>query len=176
MTNIVTNRLEITELSSDNADFIVALLNSPGWLRYIGDRGVSNRADAEAYILNGPAASYKNNQFGLWLVRLKEDKAPVGICGLIKRDFLPHPDLGFAFLPQYEGAGFGYESASAVMDYAAMLLKLPVVAAITNDDNERSLKLLFKLGFNFIGMVSYPGEDEELMLLEKQLQQGLVAL
>jgi [ribosomal protein S5]-alanine N-acetyltransferase len=169
MTYIVTERLEVVELSTKDAEFIVALLNSPGWLSFIGDKGVKTIADAERYLENGPMASYAKNNFGLWLVRLKEGHMPIGICGLIKRDYLPHADLGFAFMPEFEGQGYAYESAAAVLRYAATALNLPAIAAITTDENDRSLRLLFRLGFAFIGMVTDPGNNEELMLLEKQI-------
>ena len=113
-------------------------------------------------------ASYGTHGFGLWLMKRKEDDLPIGICGLIKRDYLPHPDLGYALLPQYEGQGYAIEAAAAVMQYAKDELRIPVVAAITTDDNVPSLRLLFKLGFNFIGMISPPEQEEELMLLEKK--------
>ncbi|MCF8451273.1 MAG: GNAT family N-acetyltransferase [Taibaiella sp.] len=169
MTIITTSRLALSELSEADAPFIVELLNSPGWLRFIGDREVRNDNDARAYIVNGPVKSYIANQFGLWLVSTTDQQQPIGICGLIKRNHLPHPDLGFAFLPQFIGHGFARESAEAVLKHAANTLKIPVVNAITTDENLSSLKLLFKLGFAFIGLVQNPGEDEELMLLEKQL-------
>jgi [ribosomal protein S5]-alanine N-acetyltransferase len=168
MTIITTSRLALSELSEADAPFIIELLNSRGWLRFIGDRGVRNDNDARGYIVNGPMKSYKTNQFGLWLVSTT-DQQPIGICGLIKRNHLPHPDLGFAFLPEFNGKGYAYESAAAVLQYAGNELKIPIVNAITSDDNENSLRLLFKLGFSFIGLVQTPGEEEELMLLEKRL-------
>ena len=41
----------------------------------------------------------------------------IGISGFVKRDGLPDADLGFAFLPQYERRGYGFESADAVIRY-----------------------------------------------------------
>jgi RimJ/RimL family protein N-acetyltransferase len=165
---IETDRLEIRELSTTDATFIIELLNSPGWLRYIGDRNVQTTEDACNYIINGPQASYAKNNFGLWLVQLKGSQTPIGICGLIKRDTLPMPDLGFAFLPQFEGMGYALEAANAVMEYAIHKLIMPKVAAITTPDNDRSIKLLHTLGFDNKGLITFPGETEELVLWEKQ--------
>lgn len=169
MNIISTSRLHVTQLSEElHASFILQLVNSPGWLRYIGDRNIHSLQDAGQYISNGPIASYATHGYGLWLVKRIEDDAPIGICGLIKRDYLPHPDLGYALLPQYEGQGYAMEAAAAVMQYAKEVLSMPIIAAITTDDNVPSLRLLFKLGFDFIGMISPPQQDEELMLLEKR--------
>lgn len=170
MKNIETDRLVISELSESDAPFILELLNSEGWLQYIGDRGVRNLDDAERYIVNGPMASYKEHGFGLWLVSQKEGGRRAGICGLIQRGYLPMPDIGFAFMPQYEGKGIAREAAEAVVKYA-QTLSVPLLAAITTPDNERSLKLLYKLGFSNKGMIQ-PDGDSELMLLEKELNNG----
>ncbi len=169
MNIISTSRLHVKQLSEElHASFILQLVNSPGWLRYIGDRNIHSLQDAGQYIFNGPIVSYATHGYGLWLVKRIEDDAPIGICGLIKRDYLPHPDLGYALLPQYEGQGYATEAAAAVMQYAKEVLSIPIIAAITTDDNVPSLRLLFKLGFDFIGMISPPQQDEELMLLEKR--------
>jgi len=168
MNIITTSRLHITLLSETrDSDFILQLVNSPGWLTHIGDRNIRSVQDAEQYITNGPIASYTAHNYGLWLIKLVSDGTPIGMCGLIKRNYLPHPDLGFALLPQYHGMGYALEAAEAVMKYSKEVLIIPTIAAITTDDNMRSLRLLFKLGFDFIGMITAPEQNEELMLLEK---------
>ena len=111
-----TDRLIVRWLSPDDADFILKLLNEPSWLRFIGNKSVKTRADARAYILNGPVEMYSRLGFGLYLVELKEEGHPIGMCGLIKRDALEDVDIGFAFLPVYWGKGNAYESALAVME------------------------------------------------------------
>ena len=110
-----TSRLRIREAVEGDAHFVNELLNSPGFLRYIGDRGVRSDEDALAYIRKNYHGSYLTNGFGLNIVELKSDATPVGVCGLVKRDSLPEPDLGFAFLPAFEGLGYGTESASVVL-------------------------------------------------------------
>src|SRR2546429_7874449 len=94
-----TKRLNLRWLDVDDADFIVELLNDPSFIRFIGDKGVRSLDDARNYILNGPVASYEQFGFGLYATDLKETHVPIGICGILKRDTLPHPDIGFAFLP-----------------------------------------------------------------------------
>src|SRR5215216_2840177 len=101
MTVIETERLILRRLTLDDARFILTLLNEPSFLRYIGDKKVRNLEDARQYMLNGPVASYEQNGFGLYLVELKESHTPIGMCGLVKREELPDPDIGFAFLPDY---------------------------------------------------------------------------
>jgi len=159
-----TDRLLISKLSLANAAFIFELTNSEGWLQYIGDRGIKTIADAENYITNSPMASYAKNGYGLYLVTLKETGNPLGICGLIKRDTLAHEDIGFAFLPQYNGQGYAYESASAILQYEKEKHGLNKILAITLEANTRSINLLTKLGFLFDKKISLPPKNEELLL------------
>src|SRR5512145_253478 len=112
-----TARLRLRTLSVDDAEFILELLNDPGFLRYIGDKKVRTAADARDYILRGPVDSYARHGFGLYLVELKDSREPIGICGLLKRDWLEDPDIGFAFLARFTSVGFGYESATAVLAF-----------------------------------------------------------
>jgi len=147
-----------------DAPFILALLNEPSFLRFIGDKKVRTVQDAEQYILNGPVASYNRNGFGLCLVELKETHTPIGMCGLLKRDELPHADIGFAFMPDFWNKGFAYEAAAAVMNDARERLKLERVLAITNQDNEASIKLLQKLGLQFERLIKMSTDSAELFL------------
>src|SRR3954463_1726291 len=96
-----TDRLILRHLSTADAEFILELLNDPSFLRYIGDKQVRTLEDARRYVLDGPVKSYERYGFGLNLVELKSEAKPIGICGILKRDTLPDPDIGFAFLPAY---------------------------------------------------------------------------
>jgi len=149
MTLLETERLILRELTFDDAQFILTLLNEPSFLRYINDKNVRNLEDARQYMLNGPMASYARNGFGLYLVEFKDAAVPIGLCGLLKREELPDADIGFAFLPDYWGKGFAFESARAVMNDARERLKLKRVLAIVMPDNHASIKLLEKLGMSF---------------------------
>jgi len=160
-----TERLILRPLNSKDAEFILALLNEPSFLRFIGDKKVRTIQDAELYILNGPVASYERHGFGLYLVELKETHTPIGICGLLKRVELPDPDIGFAFLPDFWNKGFAFESSAAVLKDARERLNLERVLAITNQDNEPSIKLLQKLGLQIERVIKMSSDSAELFLL-----------
>lgn len=165
MTSILeTDRLVIRQLTLEDTSFIIELVNSPGWLRFIGDRNIKTDDQAKDYLENGPLKSYEQHGFGLYLVELKSDKTSIGMCGLIKRDTLPQPDIGFAFFPEFMRQGFAFEAASAVMTLATDTLKLPTVMAITLPENDRSRKLLEKIGLTFSRLFLSPTTNEELML------------
>lgn len=147
-----TKRLTLRRLTSDDAAFIFELVNEPSFIQNIGDRNVRTVENAIQYIQKGPVASYEQHGFGLYLVELKDQLVPIGICGVLKRDALEHPDIGFAFLPRFWRQGYAFESAAAVMIHARTVLGLDQIAAITSPDNEGSIKVLEKLGFEFQGM------------------------
>jgi ribosomal-protein-alanine N-acetyltransferase len=164
-----TPRLLLRELTADDAPFILTLLNDPAWLRFIGDRGVRTVDDAAAYIDKGPRASYALNGFGLNLVTLSDSGTAIGICGLIKRDSLPGPDLGFAFLPAYRSQGYAFEAATAVRDFARDHFRLPSLLAIVDPANGPSIRLLEKLGFAFERMMTVPGDDHDVNVFAARL-------
>ena len=151
-------------LRVEDAPFILQLVNEPSWLRFIGDRGVKSLQDANRYILTGPVAMYERLGFGLYLVVLKDGMAPLGLCGLLKRDTLPEPDLGFALLPQYWRLGYAHEAAAAVLSDAWHRLQLSRILAITSQDNVASERLLGKLGFRYERMLQLDADKETLKL------------
>lgn len=162
MTVLETERLTLRRLTTDDAGFILGLVNEPSWLRFIGDRGVRTLDDASNYIRTGPIASYERFGFGLYLTELKGKETPIGICGLVKRDALEHPDIGFAFLPEFWGNGYAYESAAAVMAFGKDVLGLSRIVAVTDPDNYSSIRVLEKLGLRPDGMVTLSEGDTEL--------------
>ena len=159
----------LREFTHEDAPFVLGLLNEPSWLRYIGDRGVRDLDAARRYLDDGPRASYGRNGFGLWCVVPKGSEAPVGMCGLIRRESLPDVDLGFAFLPAAWGQGFARESAAAVLAHARDALGLGRVLAITDPENAASIRVLERVGMHPAGMVRMPGESIDLLLFARDL-------
>ena len=159
-----TPRLRLRELDEDDAPFILELLNEPSFIANIGDRGVRTLDDAVGYIRKGPADSYARHGYGLWLVELKETGEPLGISGLMHRDTLPAPDIGYAFVPRHWSRGYAVESCSAVRDHALCTLALPQLLAIVSPGNDASVKVLERIGMNYVKMVKLPSSAEELQL------------
>ncbi|MDX6405502.1 MAG: hypothetical protein QOH70_2957 [Blastocatellia bacterium] len=164
-----TDRLQLRMLTADDAPFILRLLNEPSFIQNIGDRGVRTIVDAQAYIQKGPLASYEKFGFGLWLIELKSQGTPIGICGLLKRDVLEDVDIGYALLPEFCSQGYAFESASAVMLYASEKLGLKRVVAVTNAANKSSIRLLEKMGFKYERMVQLSDGAPEIKLFAAEL-------
>jgi RimJ/RimL family protein N-acetyltransferase len=162
VTAIETGRLVLREMTAGDAGFVLRLVNEPAFLRFIGDRGVHTLDDARRYIADGPVAGYARDGYALMRVERKSDGAALGMCGVLKRDSLPEPDLGFSFFPEFWSQGYALESARATLLHARGALGLGRILAITTQDNEPSMRLLGKLGFRFERLVTMG--DEELRL------------
>jgi RimJ/RimL family protein N-acetyltransferase len=155
-----TDRLNLHLFMPEDAPLVLELVNDPLWLRFIGDRKVRTLDDARAYIRK-LTDSYEKNGYGLYLVERKEDGELLGMCGLVKRDTLPDADLGFAFLERFRGAGYALEAAKGTMALARESLGLGRILAIVSPDNERSARLLEKLGFIRERSIVMNGNDQD---------------
>ena len=165
-----TNRLFISKITLNDAKFFMDLVNSPNWLKYIGDRKVKTIKDAKSYLKNGTLKSYTDHGFGFYKLQHKETgKKPIGICGLVKREQLEDVDIGFALLPEYEGKGFGYEASVEILKLAKEKFNIDRIIAITLPTNTSSIKLLEKLGLSFEKNINPFEEGKELLLFSKTL-------
>lgn len=161
MTSLLyTQRCILRKLESGDAAFILELLNSPGWLTYIGDRKIRTGEAALNYIEQGPNASFREHGFGLFLVADITSGIAMGLCGLIKRPELPVPDLGFAFLPAYQGKGYATEAAESIIGWTRSHFDFPTIAGITTTTNKASMRVLEKLGFKWEKTIPWQGEPE----------------
>lgn len=162
-----TERLILREFTSTDSHFIIQLLNTEGWLRNIGNRNVTNVAQAVEFIEERLRPSYIQNGFGFYVVESKDSKTALGMCGLVRRDGLENVDVGYAFLPEHFGKGYAFESTSRIVQFAKEKVGLKALDAITIAANAPSIKLLERLGFHFETNILL--NEEELMLYRKAL-------
>lgn len=171
MPRLETDRLTLSEAVAEDAPFILELLLSRGFRKNIGDRGVSDLESAGGYI-ERLQASYAANGFGLWRCDLKATGEPVGLCGLVKRDGLDHPDVGYAFLERFWGGGLATEAAAACLAYGLDVLGLPVILAITTPANLGSIAVLKKIGLRDAGLIRIPGYDHDSSFFTTEAAKG----
>jgi ribosomal-protein-alanine N-acetyltransferase len=157
---LLSDRLRIAPLQISDAAFILRLVNTEGWLKYIGNRNTTSIIEAEQYIqrMNG------TDDCQTWSVTFVENEVPIGIITYIKRDYLDSHDLGFAFLPEFQNRGFAFEAANTVITRLKQFLDFKCLYAITIPDNSNSIRLLENLGFEFEKRIDV--ENEELLLFK----------
>ncbi|MCF8239198.1 MAG: GNAT family N-acetyltransferase [Saprospiraceae bacterium] len=162
MKPILTERMSLPSLQAGDAAFLLTLINTPSWIQYIGDRQVHTLEAAEVYLRNGAMQHEQDHGFGMRKMMHTETHELLGICGLVRREGLPLPDLGFALLPEYEGYGYAFEAARSVLTEDTRTWMMTEISAITTPENDRSIALLHRLGFVQDGEVQLPGQEEIL--------------
>ncbi len=161
---VETPRLHLRKLTTDDAEFVLRLVNEPSFVENIGDKGVRSLEDARAFILEGPWTCQEREGYGQFLVELKEGGFLIGICGLLYREALDVSDIGFALLPEHWGCGYAFEAASAVLGYGRSTLGIDTIVGLTSEDNLASIKVLEKLGMKFERIVKMSGDDPGTVL------------
>ncbi|MDX1828666.1 MAG: GNAT family N-acetyltransferase [Lutibacter sp.] len=165
-----TERLILKPTSEEDAEFIFELLNTPKWIKYIGDRNIKTVKNARDYIKTKMLPQLKKLGYSNYTLIRKADNCKIGTCGLYDREGLEGVDIGFAFLPEYERKGYAFESANKLKNVAFNKFGLTHINAITTKNNISSQKLIEKLGLELNGTTKLPNDDEELLLykIEKQ--------
>jgi len=166
-----TSRLVLRRVTLDDADLMLAVWTDPAFLSNVGDRGIRTIDDAKQAMREGALKLYADYGYGPYAMVTKAGGEKIGICGLFRRDNLDHPDIGFAVLPDFCGKGFAREAAFAVLAHARDDLKLEELTAIVSPGNAPSIGLIEKLGLAFAGMITMPGDDEEICLYSMRLRQ-----
>lgn len=159
-----TERLRLQWFTLADTPLMYAIWNDPAFVRFVGDREIRTLARAEAAMRDGPLHLYETFGYGPFRVTRRSDGADAGVCGLYRRENLDAPDIGFAFLPDYRGLGFGYEASRAVLRHARDALKLESVTAIVSPRNTASIGLLEKLGLRYDRTLRMPDDDEDVSL------------
>ena len=102
--------------------------------------------------------------FDVWMIVKKDGMNVIGDAG-----FKGEPneageiEIGFGLIPEEHQKGYGYELASALMDWAAQQSEVKVIKAECLLDNTGSIKLLQKCGMSEVS------RDSELIYWEKSL-------
>ena len=159
-----SERLDLRWFNSDDAAFILQLLNEPSWLQHIGDRQVRTLQQAHEWLQTRLVSGYERQGMGFWAVCLRKQMEPIGLCGLIQRDTLPDVDVGYAFLPAFWGRGYAKEAAGACLRYGQEVLGLQRILAITGPDNQASQRVLAGLGMQLEQRCTLPGESRETLV------------
>jgi len=168
---IATERMNLRELTADDSEFMLALLNDPGFLQFVGDRGVRDLGQAVEYLRHGILQSYADHGFGMYLCERRSDGAAMGVCGLVKREYLPDFDLGYGLLEAYTGQGYAKEAGRAILNQASAL-RLPRLLAIVQPDNPVSIGLLKRIGFSYQRTQPATADDCELMVFGIEIGAG----
>ena len=163
--NYKTERLLLRAMNAGDTVFIFELLNTAGWIKFIGDRNIKTSEDADNYIqkiISNPNISYR-------VVTLLDNQTTIGLVTFIKRDYLNHPDIGFAFLPSYNKQGYAFEATKEVLNDLLNQPEHSTILATTIPENSSSIQLLKKLGFVFSKQITHEGELLQVFSINKNV-------
>lgn len=164
-----TNRLKLRHIKPSDTEFLFDLYNQDAFIEHIGDRGLSGLAKTREFI-QAVQANYQKHGFWLYLLEDRQSLEPIGVNGLVQRDYLDAPDIGFAISEAHWGQGFAYESSLAVLEHARAL-KLDTLYAIISPGNIASIRLIEKLSFDFVKQAQLSSEENAVNLYQKLLIQ-----
>jgi RimJ/RimL family protein N-acetyltransferase len=103
-------------------------------------------------------AHQQRHGFTLWAVELRDTAEFIGFIGMIhtpfEAPFTPCVEIGWRLAAEFWGRGFATEGAQAVLRYGFHNLKLPEIVALTVPANQRSRRVMEKLG-----MTCSPSDD-----------------
>jgi ribosomal-protein-alanine N-acetyltransferase len=142
-------RLSLREVTEADIPFLREITHTEGWLRFIGPRGTETEEGAREYLQTSFREKYRRHGFALWVLEMV-GAGPVGLVGLVPREELPIPDLGYALLPDWSGRGLLQASVPAILRWAREALGLQSVPAYIAPENERSRHTLQHLGFHWV--------------------------
>ena len=158
------SRLHIRLITEQDAPFLYELMNTPGWYKNIGDRGIKTEKDALNYMRNKMHPELKVKGFVNHVMIEKSSNKIIGTCSVHDRDGVKGMDVGYALLPQFEGMGYATDGAQAMVNLAFDFYKQKQVSGITIDANPASCRVLEKLGFKSSGYIRLPGEAVKIKL------------
>lgn len=167
-----TERIHIRPTNLDDAEVNLKLVNTKEFKEFVGDRNVNNLEESDAYLKQRILPQIEKLGYGNFTLIKKDTGEKIGGCGLFRREGLDVVDIGFSFLPEYYGKGYGYESASRILRAGFEEYGLTRVSAITVKDNIASQKLIEKLGLKFQKIVHLPNDPEDLLYYEISKEDG----
>jgi ribosomal-protein-alanine N-acetyltransferase len=146
-----TDRLYFREFTTADAPLIYQLNSNPEVTKYVHELPTTDEETALTVITNRILPQYRHYGYGRWAVHLRNDHAFIGWCGLKYRPERAETDLGYRFMPAAWGQGYATEAAIASLAFGFGSYQLSHIAAMAHRENLASIRVLEKVGMQFIG-------------------------
>lgn len=145
-----TPNLILRQFTGADAPLILALNSDPEIVKYVHEPTLKTVEEAEKILHDIILPQYKN-KLGRWAIHIKDNNEFIGWCGLKYRPELDEIDLGYRLMQKAWGKGFATEAARHTLDYGLNQLQLKLITGRAHIENNASIKVLEKIGMNFIG-------------------------
>ncbi|MBL7744451.1 MAG: GNAT family N-acetyltransferase [Chitinophagaceae bacterium] len=158
---LTTERLLLRKLTAEDEQGIFALRTDDIVNKYLDRIKARSVEDARKFIqkVNN---SIDSNELIYWGICLRPKTRIIGtVCFwniAVEND---KAEIGYELLPACQGQGLMQEALSAIIDYGFTSMRLATIEAVADLQNERSVKLLEKIGFKKEGNKKdiLPGND-----------------
>jgi RimJ/RimL family protein N-acetyltransferase len=150
--NIVfqTPRLLLRQFTEADAPQVLSLNSDPEIVKYVHELPLQTEEQAKKILIDIILPQYKNN-LGRWAIHTRENNEFIGWCGLKYRPELDEIDLGYRLMQKAWGKGYATEAAQHSLDHGFNALKLKLVTGRAHIENLASIKVLEKIGMDYIG-------------------------
>ena len=152
----------------DDLDTLHRMWTDPDVRRYLWDDLVISRERAEEMVAAMVAGGERNGR-GIWLVSENATEEPIGFAGFLPRQELAQGTLIYGLLPRAWRRGYATESAQAIVQYGFENLGLETIVASADVPNEASIRVLERLGMQFVKREIVHGIDLAFYRLDANL-------
>jgi [ribosomal protein S5]-alanine N-acetyltransferase len=153
-----TERLRLREIRHADAPTLLAILSHAQIMRWVGVDALKDLEAAHQLVSRFLAARVAPVPSTRWALERCADGQLLGTCGVFNWDKNWHKCmLGYEMHPDAQGQGFMQEALNAVLAWAFEHMALHRVEALIHPDNQASLKLAKRLGFQTEGLLREVG-------------------
>lgn len=143
---LTTDRCVLRETVEEDADAFFEMYANPQLTRYT-DRLSVDKEQEKQHIREYIEKIYGFYEFGVWTVLEKTTGRVIGRAGFSFREGYEEPEIGYVIGVPWQRKGIGEEICRAILDYGREELGLEKVSALVDAENQASLRLCEKLGF-----------------------------
>lgn len=157
---IKTKRCTIKRFAKEHVDFFNALVTDKRVRQYLG--GVPSKRHIEQQInryLNSAGDAF-------WIVQEDETGDFIGFISVNKASISSKDEISYEFLPSRWGKGYAIECITKIIEYIFNNANCNELIAITQTKNDRSKKLLERVGMQLVKTKVMFDEDQSIYHLK----------
>jgi [ribosomal protein S5]-alanine N-acetyltransferase len=159
MPTLRTERLTLRPISLADIDALHAFWIDPAVRKYLWDNEIIAR-ETVVEIVHSSEACFREFGSGLFAIELIAVPGQIiGFCGLRHMEGTADIELLYGMLPRYWGEGLVAEAAREVLRHGFAECSLPRIMGATNTPNQRSVRVMQRLGMVFEERRRHKGLD-----------------
>lgn len=163
-----TQRCVVRETVPEDVDAFFTIYSDPAITEYMEDLYPDKRQERE-YIRQYIEQVYTFYEFGVWTVVEKESGCVIGRAGFSYRPGYDEPELGYTIGVPWQRKGYAGEVCRAILAYGWEKLGFECVQALVDAENEPSLLLCDKLGFQAVEEIAMEGRPFFRLLIKNKI-------